>query len=73
MVIFILIFERTIVALEISVLDFVKTQKFVQNKTMPKSLIRVILSCKFEKLLSDLKSVPSNLLKWKVLCKNKNP
>ena len=33
----------------------------------------VILSCKFEELFSYLKSAPSNLLDWKVLCKNKNP
>ena len=32
-----------------------------------------ILGCKFEKLLIYLKSAPSNLSKYKVSCKNKNP
>ena len=35
-------------------------------------IICVILGCKFEKLFPYLKSVPSNLSKCKVLCKNKN-
>ena len=64
----------------ISTLEFTKMEKNVQNKTTtkksnlgPKVPYLGILGCKFEQVLSYLKSVSSNLSKCKVLCKIKNP
>ena len=62
-----------------STLQFVEMQKIVQNKTKqnktkkksnlwPKMSYLGNLGCKFEKILSYLKSASSNLSKCKVLC-----
>ena len=67
-------FEETIVTFEISTVEFVKMQKFVQNKKQKKPsnlgdqrcLIRVSFGCKFKILQTYFKSAVSNLSKWKL-------
>ena len=53
---------------EISTLGFCQMQKFVHNKKKSNLETKMpclgILRCKLKKLLSCLKSAPSNLLKW---------
>ena len=60
-----------------SFLEFVEMQKIVQNKKKanfgPKNTYLGILGCKFEKLLTYLRSAFSNFSKYKVSCKNKGP
>ena len=54
--------------LAISTLEFAEMQKIIQNKKKshlgPKMPYLRILRCKFEKVLSYLKSASSNLSKW---------
>ena len=63
--VFLDLLEKTIVIFAISPLEFAKMQKIVQNKKVksilgPKLPYLSILYCKFEKLLSYLKSASSN-------------
>ena len=63
-------FEKTIVVVDASNLEFVKKQSSAQNKKCSSLGLKSLdlgFGCNFEKLVSYLKSAPSNLWKIKFL------
>ena len=74
---FLSIFKLKFEKANVSILEFAEMLKIVQRGKKgnlgPKMLYLGILGCKLEKLLIYFKSAPSNLSKWKVSYKNKNP